>query len=91
MALLKVVRQTLAGESTSFQFDIKGHQFLVKNLSSEDCLVNYEPINSGNEGNSIKILAGSAQLVFDREWNPHDTDTLYIKGTGEIEVQVVAW
>ena len=42
MAALKVKRQTLDGTSEAFEFDVKGVKFLVKNLSDNDCLVNFD-------------------------------------------------
>lgn len=93
MANLKTQRKTLIGDSEMFQFDVQGEKFLVKNLSGNDCLVNFEPITPANEGTSILIPKQIAQLILSNE-NPvyrYGTDKIYIKGIGAIEVQVILW
>lgn len=89
MAILEVQRKTLAGTSTAFEFGKKGVKFLVKNLSENDCYVNYEAITAENEGASILIPKKTAQVVLSNENSGYSTDTLYIKGTGDVEAQVI--
>lgn len=91
MANLKVQRKTLTGDSTAFTFDVVGLKFLVKNMSSHDCLVNFDPIASSNEDTSILIPKDVAQLVLTNEHGPNGSKTIYVKGTGDVEVQVVLW
>ena len=91
MANLKVKRQTLTGQSTAFTFDVPGLKFLVKNLSENDCLVNFDAITNDNESESILIPKQIAQLVLTNEHNPDGANTLYVKGTGDVEVQVVLY
>ena len=94
MANFKVQRKTLTGTNEAFQFDVKGEQFLVKNLSDNDCLVNFEPITNENENTSILIPKQVAQriLIKDNDYiYGYGTNTLYIKGTGVVEVQVILW
>lgn len=89
MAILNVQRQTLAGASTAFEFDKKGVKFLVKNLSEHDCYVNYEAITAQNEATSILVPKKTAQVVLSNENSGYPTDTIYVKGTGDVEVQVI--
>lgn len=84
---MKVVRQTLAGTSTSFDFTAKGCKYLVKNNTDGDILVNFEAITQDNEATSIKIPKGTAQVVFTDDVYPQYFDKVYAKGTGEVEVQ----
>ena len=91
MANLKVQRKTLTGESTAFTFDTVGLKFLVKNLPSSDCLVNFEPITASNEDSSILIPKEVAQLVLTNEHGPSGAKTIYVQGTGDVEVQIVLW
>mgnify|MGYP007133719522 CR=1 FL=1 len=89
--ILKVQRKTLTGDSTAFTFDVVGQRFLVKNLSEGDCLVNFEPITDDNEDSSIKIPKDIGQIVLSNEYDGQGTNTIYVKGTGDVEVQVVLW
>ena len=91
MAILKVNRQTLAGDCEAYEFDVKGVKFLVKNLSANDCLVNFEEITNENEGTSILVPSKTAQIVLSCENSGQPSDTIYVKGTGDVEVQVVLW
>lgn len=87
--MLRVLRQTLAGTSTAFTFTDAGLKFLVKNLSDNDCYVNYEAITNDNTGTSILVPSKTAQVVITDEVNCDATTTLYVKGTGDVEVQVL--
>lgn len=87
---MKVLRKTLVGNSEAYEFGAYATKFLVKNLSDESVLVNYENITSANETTSIKIPSSTAQIVFDgEELNPDKHNKIYIKGTGEVEVQCI--
>ena len=88
---MKVIRKTLTGTSEGYTFDVPVVQFLVKNFSDNDILVNFENIVITNEPSSIKIPAGTAQLVIDNEYGGRAFKTIYIKGTGEVEVQALLW
>ena len=89
MSNLKVIRKTLTGDSEDFTFDVLGLRFLVKNFSDEDILVNFDPITNENESSSIKVPKQFSQLVLIDETIPLGQNTLYVKGTGEVEVQIV--
>lgn len=87
--MLLVQRKTLEGTSTAYTFAKEGIKFLVKNLSDNDCLVNYAAITNDNEGSSILVPAKTAQIIVTDEVNCDATAILYVKGTGVVEVQVV--
>lgn len=89
--MLNVLRQTLAGTSTEFEFSVKGRKFLVKNLSNADILVNFEDITNDNEDTSILIPSQVAQVVLMNEISHFGFDKIYVKGTGDVEVQVVSY
>ena len=104
METVKVIRKTLAGSSTAFEFkgttsagkNIAAYswKFLVKNLSEADCYVDFANITSGQENYAICVPAGSAQVCFARDHEDpfapvQKTDTIYVKGTGVIEVQAL--
>lgn len=89
--MLNVLRQTLAGTSTEFEFSVKGRKFLVKNLSSADIYVNFEDITNDNEDTSILIPSKVAQVVLMNEISHFGFDKIYVKGTGDVEVQVVSY
>ena len=89
--MLNVLRQTLAGTSTEFEFSVKGRKFLVKNLSDADIYVNFEDITNDNEDTSILIPSKVAQVVLMNEISHFGFDKIYVKGTGDVEVQVVSY
>lgn len=89
-----VIRKTLTGASEAFTFEIKGHDFLVKNLSENDILVGFEAITTDNEATCYKIPTMTAQLIDADNYLRYGihtvkTDTIYVKGTGEVEVDLV--
>lgn len=86
---MNVVRHTLEGTSTEFEFTNKACKFLVKNFTSGDILVNYEAITNDNQDTSIKIPKQTAQVIFTDEKYPTKTNKIYVLGTGEVEVQML--
>ena len=84
-----VIRKTLSGGWEAFSFPAKGRQFTVKNFSENPALVSF--LNDGIENESVKIAAGMAETVaisFDSiDRREQKTDVVFVKGTGEIEVQ----
>ena len=89
----RVQRKTLAGSSTAFTFDSPGLKFLVKNLSDENAmLVNFEDVTDDNAAASVKIPPMTAQVILTNEGAPEIRyDTIYVKGTGDVEVQEILW
>lgn len=84
-----LLRKTLTGEWTEFLFSKKGRFYLIKNNSASDIYVSFE--NEDLEEESFKIKAGESEKVaiswegIDRE--VYYTKSLYVKGTGEVEVR----
>lgn len=84
-----VQRKTLTGGWTAFQFERKGRFFVVKNFSDAPVLVSF--LNDEIETEAVKINAGMAEecaISFDAiDRDQYYTDTVFVKGTGEVEVQ----
>lgn len=81
-------------------FDNKSSKFLVKNLSDNDLLVSFDDQMAEDEW--MKIPAGDYQVCMIMEmpnlkvsdWVIDKTmwiDKLYLKGSGEVEVQLLTW
>lgn len=89
MSKLAVKRVTLGGSETAVKFYAPSKCFLVKNFSSADVYVAFESGASTDE--SIKIPSGMAQLCATDfyEIGAEKTDTIYLTGTGEVEVQEI--
>lgn len=86
----KVIRKTLSGSGfNAVTFADKSRFYLVKNFSSSDILVSFD--NTATDEECFKIKSGNAESVavnfggVDKE--EYYTNTLYIKGSGEVEVQ----
>lgn len=86
-----VLRKTLTGDWTEFAFAKKGRFYFVKNFTDSDIFVSFE--NGTAEENSIKIKSNSGEEVsisydaIDRDI--YYADKIYVKGTGEVEVQSI--
>ncbi len=85
----RVKRIQLTGGVSELEFDTYGGQYLVKNFSGGDIYVSFE--DTVSEDTSIKISNGYAQVCVINERDGFNgqakAKTLYIKGTGEVEVQ----
>lgn len=82
----------------TFFFNGKGRDFLVKNFSDNDLLVSFD--NEAKDDEWIKIPANMYQVCTvnalreDSSYRYEDDiyrDRLYLKGNGEVEVQVLVW
>lgn len=84
-----VKRVTLSGDWEEIQFDQKAKNYFVKNFSNNSIYVSFEENDS--EDTSFKILSGiGEQIAINQSYlnkPEHNTDTIYIKGTGEVEIQ----
>ena len=85
---LNIVRKTLTGAKEPFAFSFKRSRFIVKNFSSGPALVSFD--QAAEDSGSIKIPAGMGQVCYivDDEGSV-GVDTIYVKGTGEVEVQQI--
>ena len=86
----KVIRQTLQGSFTAFTFDVKVRTFFVKNFTEGDIYFSFA--NDNEEAGAFKIASGMGEEVFingSYSTAAHYTKTLYVKGTGEVEVEAL--
>lgn len=87
----QVKRVTLEGAVMPVSFDYPSGRFLVKNFSSGDVYVSFE--STVAPASSIKISAGYGQLCEINERGGADgqakSKTIYLNGTGEVEVQAL--
>lgn len=83
---INIKRVTLEGTG-SVSFASKSKVWLVKNFTDADVFVSFEtPIV---EEESIKLPSGSGQYceIDERGGSVGAVDTIYLSGTGEVEVQ----
>lgn len=89
MAVQRVKRLTLTGAVTPFEFPSYGGRYLVKNFSDSDIYISFEA--TVDPSTSIKIASDMAQLCEINERfgasGQEKAKTVYISGTGEVEVQ----
>lgn len=85
-----VLRQTLGGSWTAFTFSSVSRFFYVKNFTDEDIYVSFE--NGTEDNKSFLIPSGAAEEVA-MCWSSNNgayfVDTIYVKGTGSVEVQAM--
>ena len=84
-----VKRVNLTGNWKEIKFDQKTKNYFIKNYSDGDIFVSFEENDS--EDTSFKIKAGlGEELAISQSYlnkPEHKTDTIYIKGTGEVEIE----
>lgn len=80
---LNVLSKTLAGSKVSFKFDSVSNKYIVKNFSENTAYVSFDESASVKSG-TVRIPAGMGQVV---ESIGVGTDTVYVNGTGDVEVQ----
>lgn len=86
------LRKTLAGGWEAFTFAKPNRYFFVKNFSDAAILVSFDA--SVSDAEAIKINAGMGEEVAitwsERTAFPFaQTDVIYVKGSGEVEVQAL--
>lgn len=86
-----VLRKTLQGDWTPFVFEDTSRFFYVKNFSNSDAFVSFE--SGVDEDKSFLIPSGSAEEVaitwVNNDRDKYWTNTIYVKGTGVVEVQAL--
>ena len=86
-----VKRMNLTGDWQEIQFPKKARSFFVKNFSDGDVFVSFA--NNDSEDESFKIKKGMAEQVemssYGIDVEAYYADTIYVKGTGEVEVQAL--
>lgn len=92
---MRVKNVVLDGE-TAIEFPTKCLRFMVKNFSDGDILVSFVANPQADE--VVKIKAGMGQVVVDNinlnsvsDYQEFAHRTIYINGTGEVEVQQLCY
>lgn len=84
-----VKRKILTGGWTEFKFEHKAKRFFVKNYTSGDIYVSFVDDDSDDE--SFKITTGIGEevaITYDILLGAENVvDKIYVKGSGEVEVQ----
>lgn len=84
----QVKRVTLTGDWQAVIFTNKATRYFIKNFSEADIFVSFAA--NDNENESFKIKSGIGEDVaisYDGIRKRYAVDTIYIKGTGEVEIQ----
>lgn len=86
----QIKRITLSGSDfQTIEFDHSAGKYFVKNFSDGDIYVSFDENVTENE--AIKIPANYYQIVIANEYfgsnNYYRSNKIYVKGTGEVEVQ----
>lgn len=90
---IQLKRPILNGEPTAIEFKHSCEKWLVKNFTDGDIYVAFEN-SSAFEESAIKIASGCGQVCFVNEHSSYSEDVsniIYIKGTGEVEVQQLCY
>ena len=86
-----VKRQTLTGNWTEIQFPKKSRSFFVKNFTEGDIFVSFK--NNDDEAECFKIKSGIGEEVaiqfHSLDKSEFYVNSIYVKGTGEVEVQAM--
>lgn len=96
-ATLAVERLFLIGEVLAVEFSTLSPKYVVKNFSDDDIFVSFD--EDFNPLKAIKISSGYAQTCMISEYvninnqipDTYFAKTIYIYGTGEVEVQQILW
>jgi len=85
----QVVRKTIAGSWTEFKFAVKSRAFFVKNFTSGDIYVSFA--NDDDQDGAFKIKTGMGEEIYiaSPRQDGYYVDAVYVKGTGEVEVQAI--
>lgn len=91
--MLNVKRVTLIGVPQAVEFTTVCGKWLVKNFTSGDIYVAFN--EDLVESAAVKIASGHGQVIVSNEyydWNDeYKRNKIYIKGTGEVEVQQLCY
>ena len=91
---LKIARKNIISRITSFEFDVLGYEFLVKNFNDFDIFAGFS--NDTDTSKMIKIPAKTAQICLINKGNDlkNTASTVYVasnSSAGEVEVQCVKY
>lgn len=85
----KIVRKTLTGNWEKFEFDVYSNKFFIKNFSSGNILASFA--DDEDEDGAFKILPNIGEEIYYSEDTSVRFNRLWIKGTGEVEVQATSF
>ena len=83
----KVIRKTLTGSLTPFTFDVKACSFLIVNFSDANAYISFE--DGVEDSECLKVPPKCSRPCFYNLNSGYYTETIYVKGTGEVEVQPI--
>ena len=90
---LSLQRITLTGGIKAVTFDTVCGKWLVKNFTTGDIYASFD--SNVIENKSVRIASGHGQVIVINEyydWNDNlKSKTIYLKGTGEVEVQQLCY
>ena len=84
----QVKRVTLTGDWQAVTFPNKATRYFVKNFTDADIFVSFAENDSEDE--SFKIKSGIGEDVaisYDSLRGRYEVNKIYVKGTGEVEIQ----
>lgn len=90
---MEILRKTLDGAVTEFDFgNVKSERFLVVNFSQGNMFASFD--EDLDESKSAKIAAGMGRIILDSARTiggieQYRHSKVYVKGTGECEVQAI--
>lgn len=86
-----IIRKTLTGDWEPFEFPKKSGSFFVKNFSNSSIFVSFENNDSDDASFKIPSMYGEEVSISKNgdDSLPFARTTVYIKGTGEVEVQAL--
>ena len=87
--LQKVIRKTLTGSFDFFDFEIPIRSFVVKNFSKNPIYCSFE--DGTEENKCVRIEPKFAEVLYYNESYPHRFNGIYVKGTGDVEVEANDW
>lgn len=82
-----VLKKTLSGQWTEFEFDVSSISFYVKNLTDSSIYVSF--VNSDEQDQSIEILPYMGEEIRITRREDIYVNTIYVYGTGKVEVQAL--
>lgn len=84
----QVIRRTLTGDWEAFTFNVSARAFFVKNFTDGDIYVSFEADDVEAESFKIKSGIGEGISINDGvSTSAYYKNTVYVKGTGEVEVE----
>ena len=84
------LKRLTVSTSAQIKFRYKAKRFFVKNFTDDDIYVSFEAVTNNDFSECYKIKSGVAEEIYIAITgisNRYLTDTVYIYGNGDVEVQ----